>query len=43
MIIGNIMKILTQVVLVPLAQKALNYFFYKLEQHDKKIQEKENK
>lgn len=38
--LGHLMKILTQVVLIPVAQKALTYFFYKIDQHEKKKLEK---
>jgi hypothetical protein len=41
--LGHLMKILTQVVLIPVAQKAVALFIKKIEEHDKKVEAKKNK
>lgn len=38
--IGHLLKILTQVVLLPIAQKAASYFINKIENHEKKVEAK---
>lgn len=41
--LGHILKIVTQVVLLPIAQKAVELFLRKMEEHDKKVKAEENK
>jgi len=38
--LGHILKVLTQVVLLPIAQKAVELFIRKMEEHDKKVENK---
>lgn len=42
-LLGHILKIVTQAILLPIAQKAAEYFIKKIENHDKKVQEKSEK
>ena len=40
--LGHILKIVTQVVLLPIAQKAVELFLKKMEEHDKKVKAAES-
>lgn len=40
LLIGHLLKILTQAILLPVATKAASYFVNKIEAHEKKVEEK---
>jgi hypothetical protein len=42
-LIGHLLKIITQAVLLPIAEKAFDYFTNKIEQHEKKVKAKTEK